>query len=99
MLHQRIGLPVGMMPVFGKVVTEVEALTLLGAENVANLVITVGLEKSIPYSVVEISKKIGIKLFTKEKYFQLEKLLPRWKHSLCWVQRMFSLLAQVEWKW
>jgi len=28
------GLPVGMMPLFGEVVTEVEALVLLGAENV-----------------------------------------------------------------
>lgn len=28
------GLPVGMMPLFGKVITEVEALTLLGAEDV-----------------------------------------------------------------
>jgi hypothetical protein len=28
------GLPVGMMPLFGEVITEVEALVLLGAENV-----------------------------------------------------------------
>ncbi len=32
--NKATGLPVGMMPLFGKVITEVEALTLLGAEDV-----------------------------------------------------------------
>lgn len=31
--HRATGLPIGMMPLFGRVVTEVEALKLLGAED------------------------------------------------------------------
>ncbi len=33
-ISKATGLPVGMMPLFGKVITEVEALALLGAEDV-----------------------------------------------------------------